>query len=306
MIRGGNLNVVFIVILLVGVVLPGLFVRLYTETETFIEEETRKPPTIPVVPNVDERVFESLGLTEDMKQRVHDALVSEIIVSDPDDEDNSRQVMMYTDFLEGHTTAMHGIARDGSLNILLILNAGMEVETTSSNVIERVRQNMQKAVNHIFAKLFGFHGFPKTVEVRIFPTVAKSEFVKITDNNTYDIVTFETEDDLKKLQVCDMSNNISSCVMGNGMRAYHYILYYILYGEGQNEYNSMFSLMLSSSSESDYIKAAMAMMGALPICNDVGSSSKCIFKDEENKVRETTLQGIHHALLRQIWLYQKD
>ena len=306
MIRSRSLNVFIIAVLLLGVFFVGIFVSLRKDTETFAEEHVRKPPTIPIVPNVDERVFESLGLTEEMKQRVHNALVSEIIVSDPDDEDNSRQVMMYTDFLKGHTTAMHGIARDGSLNILLILNAGMEVETTSDNVIERVRQNMQKAVDHIFAKVFGFHGFPTAVEVKIFPTVAKSELVKITDNNTYDIVTFETEDDLKKLQVCDMSNNLSSCVMGNGMRAYHYILYYILYGEGENDYNSVFSLMLSRSTESDYIKAAMAMMGALPICNDIGPSSKCIFKDEENEVKETILQGIHHALLRQIWLYQKD
>lgn len=232
--------------------------------EPFESESEKSDPAIPLLPFLDESVLEGLIITREMKNDLKDALSIEvdIIVPGEDGVEN----MVYGKYLQEFETAMRGIQKDGSLNILLVLTSSMNIETNVDNSVERVRENLQMAVNHVFSKLFGFGGFPESVDVKIFPVIAKSPQVTLRDSGVFDIVTFESQEDLAELDACNFRTSGVSCSMATGMRAYHYILNYNLYGEVSHEYNAVYSKLHAVSNEANYVRAALSLSGAVPIC----------------------------------------
>ena len=273
-----------------------------TTTATPTEKESKPIPI--------RKEYKDLVLTDVQIKELDSVFKLNVIIEEPKSE------MVYEEYLKAYSTPLLGMVETktqetlgsdivvtGNLNIFLIFTSETE-NNVSDELIDSTISSLQKAVDEVFAKLYGYNNFPNKIKVNIFE-IAYTTTITLTTNKTAIRNTkYKDEDHLANiLEVCHYSTK-PKCTP-----THHLVIIYDVSATKNTvfDHEVTHATVAVSSDSNHYRKIVFSMTGALYLC-DLPNIS---LKDEDAAFVKATcsadiegnlqLTDMDAAYLRRIW-----
>ena len=273
-----------------------------TTTATPTEKESKPIPI--------RKEYKDLVLTDVQIKELDSVFKLNVIIEEPKSE------MVYEEYLKAYSTPLLGMVETktqetlgsdivvtGNLNIFLIFTSETE-NNVSDELIDSTISSLQKAVDEVFAKLYGYNNFPNKIKVNIFE-IAYTTTITLTTNKTAIRNTkYKDEDHLANiLEVCHYSTK-PKCTP-----THHLVIIYDVSATKNTvfDHEVTHATVAVSSDSNHYKKIVFSMTGALYLC-DLPNIS---LKDEDAAFVKATcsadiegnlqLTDMDAAYLRRIW-----
>ena len=273
-----------------------------TTTATPTEKESESVPI--------REEYKDLVLTDVQIKELDSVFKLNVIIEEPKSE------MVYEEYLKAYSTPLLGMVETktqetlesdivvtGNLNIFLIFTSETE-NNVSDELIDSTISSLQKAVDEVFAKLYGYNNFPNKIKVNIFE-IAYTTTITLTTNKTAIRNTkYKDEDHLANiLEVCHYSTK-PKCTS-----THHLVIIYDVSATKNTvfDHEVTHATVAVSSDSNHYKKIVFSMTGALYLC-DLPNIS---LKDEDAAFVKATcsadiegnlqLTDMDAAYLRRIW-----
>ena len=255
--------------------------------------------------------YKDLVLTDVQIKELDSVFKLNVIIEEPKSE------MVYEEYLKAYSTPLLGMVEKktqetlasgdievtGNLNVYLIFTSETE-NNVSDELIDSTISSLQKAVDEVFAKLYGYNNFPNKIKVNIFE-IAYTTTITLTTNKTAIRNTkYKDEDHLANiLEVCHYSTK-PKCES-----THHLVIIYDLSATKNTVFahEVTHATVAVSSDSNHYKKIVFSMTGALYLC-DLPDIS---LKDEDAAFIKATcsadiegnlqLTDMDAAYLRIIW-----
>jgi hypothetical protein len=286
-------------------------------TESITNQNSSNKPTTTATPTEKEskpipirEEYKDLVLTDVQIKELDSVFKLNVIIEEPKSE------MVYEEYLKAYSTPLlgmvetktqetlgSGIEVTGNLNIFLIFTSETE-NNVSDELIDSTISSLQKAVDEVFAKLYGYNNFPNKIKVNLFE-IAYTTTITLTTNKTAIRNTkYKDEDHLANiLEVCHYSTK-PKCTS-----THHLVIIYDVSATKNTvfDHEVTHATVAVSSDSNHYKKIVFSMTGALYLC-DLPNIS---LKDEDAAFVKATcsadiegnlqLTDMDAAYLRRIW-----
>jgi hypothetical protein len=238
---------------------------IYEPTTIVLTEKTPEIATIP-------KEYKDLVLTETQKKELDLVFKLKVIIEEPKSE------IVYEDYLKTYSTPLLGmfekktqetlasgdIEVTGNLNVYLILTSEHDGTNVNDDIIDSTIASLQKAVDDVFVKLYGYNGFPNKIKVNIFE-IAHSITINLTTTKTAIRNTkYENEANLSNLlELCHYSN--PKCETSK----HHFVLIYDVSATTETvlDHEVTHATVAVSSGPNHYKKIVFSMVGTQFLCD---------------------------------------
>lgn len=278
----------------------------YKPTTTATQTEQESKP-IPI-----REEYKDLVLTDVQIKELDSVFKHNVIIEEPKSE------MVYEEYLKAYSTPLLGMVETktqdtlsngdievtGNLNVYLIFTSETENNNVNDVLIDSTISSLQKAVDEVFAKLYGYNNFPNKIKVNIFEIASPITVNISTDKTAIMNKKYKDEDDLTNLlEICHYSTK-PKCTS-----THHLVIIYDLSATKNTvfDHEVTHATVAVSSDSNHYKKIVFSMTGALYLC-DLPDIS---LKDEDAAFVKATcsadiegnlqLTDMDAAYLRRIW-----
>jgi hypothetical protein len=229
---------------------------------------TEKTPEIATIP----KEYKDLVLTETQKKELDLVFKLKVIIEEPKSE------IVYEDYLKTYSTPLLGMVEKktqetlasgdievtGNLNVYLILTSEHDGTNVNDDIIDSTIASLQKAVDDVFVKLYGYNGFPNKIKVNIFE-IAHSITINLTTTKTSIRNTkYKDEAHLSNLlELCHFSN--PKCETSK----HHFVLIYDFSATTETvlDHEVTHATVDVSSGPNYYKKIVFSMVGTQFLCD---------------------------------------
>jgi hypothetical protein len=281
-----------------------------SETLPLVEPTGTTTETKTEIPTIREE-YKDLVLSETQKNELDSVFKMKVKIEEPKSE------LVFEEYLKEYSTPLLGMVEKktqetlangdievtGNLNIFLVF-----MSTTENNINDKIMNDtislLQKAVDDVFEKLFGYNGFPNKIKVNIFQVAYSTTIKLVTENTSLSSTTFK---DIKHLsEVVELCHYTTKPKCPS---THHFMLIYEVSATKDTvfQHKVTHATVAASSDSNHYRKIVFSMAGAQFLC-DLPNIS---IKDEDAAFVKATcspnVEGnlpITHmdaAYLRRIW-----